>query len=711
MNNFSGYNIHISNELPEWIQKFGEESLNGGSIASAQGVEYLIVEDQYYLEDYQVTRFKKLAKHAVNMNGVEECSKLLIDFNQNDNLIIHKILIKRNDQIIDKLNSAEMQILRREYQAERNILTGDITLSIILNDIKINDLVIVSFSLIFTNEFYVNYFSRLLQLDYGVPIYKFYLTVLFDKKKSIEYKFLNQQENIEWRESQNNNVLIIDKTSVPAKSFLKYEPYWYWKTSYLQIGIKKTWHEVALGYARYFQCSEIKEPILLNLINEIKSDRQNDEQAILSIFHYINNNIRYFSNYNPVDFIKPTDPDTTIQRAYGDCKDLVFLFHTILTHLNINSYPVLVNSVYGKSLNEVCPSGFLFDHAIILVTIDNQDYFMDLTIRQDIDSLKHIYTPYFGYGLVCDEKTECLMAINNQAGCRDTISVSEEYNIVSWEMNNIIFKSTIKLTGLSALKLRKNCADDQEKLQLWNLFKNFYQKFMEIHEIISNEIHSDPLKNNQIIYTVCYRISLKGFRNQGKKYEFEILPMDMLEYVFQTLPANLEENTDFYYGIPFSMDYQIAFTGEEIELLNAEKWIVEDDVFMFSKEAQVNLGSCSLKYQFKRLKEVIPHKDYLGFLANNSRMKELTPTIIYKKNITRPRGAWSRIQSMFYVFIIMACITSFITRNSNSIIQSLIPSRTLPDNTSPPSDLPPCKPWWETYNGDLHSHSPCQKVN
>lgn len=282
------------------------------------------------------------------MEGVEECSKLLINFNPKDNLIIHEIFVIRNNEIVDKLCSAEIQVLRRESQAERNILSGDLTLSIILNDIKINDFIVVSYSSIFLNKFTVSYFNKLISLEYGVPIHKLHLAVIFDKRKPVEYKFLTQQENIEWRESQESNVLIINKVDIPAKSSLKYEPYWYWKLSLLQIGIKATWNELASSYTQYFLCPEIKEPILLKFVEELSASCQDSQAIILAVLNYINKNIRYFSNYNPIDFIKPADPNLTVQRAYGDCKDLVFLFNTILTYLNIKSYPVLVNSTWGK---------------------------------------------------------------------------------------------------------------------------------------------------------------------------------------------------------------------------------------------------------------------------------------------------------------------------------------------------------------------------
>lgn len=313
----------------------------------------------------------------------------------------------------------------------------------------------------------------------------------------------------------------------------------------------------------------------------------------------------------------------------------------------------------------------MFNHAILLVTIDEQDYFIDPTLRQDIDSLKYIYLPDFGYGLICDIKTEGLIEINNQTGCQDTIFVSDEYDILSWEMNAIIFKSTIKLTGFPALKLRKACSDDQSRQQTWNFFNNFYQKFMMIHEVINNEIHDNPLKNNQISYTICYRVSLKGFKNQNKQYAFEIIPMDMFEFVFQSLPANLVEDTDFYYGQPVSVDYHIEFIGEKVELVDADKWIVDDDAFHFSKEVFPRLGNYSIKYQFRRLKEVILYKDYLDFFSSHAKMKEFISTIVEKQKRTQPQP-FQNIQTkpsrppIFFIAILIFFIFSFIAKNYHS---------------------------------------------
>lgn len=622
------YNIDISDDDPVWIEKFSEPHFDECTIAAHAGIKYLHVEEQYYLEDHQITRFKKTIKQPITMSGVEECSKVLIDFNPRNKLYINKIFVYREGQRLDKRNSAEIQVLRRESQAERNVLSGDLTVSIILHDIKVNDIIMVSFSLTYFHEFQVKFFNEIINLEYAVSIHRLFLAVCYDKEK-LAYRLLDEKKcEIQWKEDQEKQILIIQKMDLPAREIKKYEPYWYWKFSYLQVCINKSWQDVAVSYLQYFQCPAINDAQLLKLIDELKQNPVENEKIVLKIFNFIQSNIRYFSNYDPLDFIKPTDPNTTMKRAYGDCKDLVFLFRTVLNCLDIPSFPVLVNSVQGKNLNSLLPSAFIFDHAIILIKIDEKEYFIDPTIRQDINSLEHIFLPKLGYGLVCAEKTEGLRSIENSTECKDTLVISEQYQVLSLEGNDILFRLDMTLTGLLALRIMRNCSDDQSKENFFESFAASYQKIMVINEVVKNKIFF--LKNNQANIILEYRISLRYVvKKKNKIHALEITPVDILENVFFSFPPEIEEGTAFYYGALIDIDYDLEILNAKIKEENVPKVVVENEFFLFSKENLCKTGRNRIKYKFKKIKEVIFPGEYVSFLGHLETMKKVLPTLIF----------------------------------------------------------------------------------
>lgn len=141
------YGIDIDDKAPKWVQNFDKKAYSDYSLEVYEGIKYLLIDKQFKIEEDKIVNYYRTVKQLVSMTGIEICSNILIDFNPKKNsLLLHNILIYRDDNgPINKLLSADLQVLRREYRAEMKVLSGDATLSIILDDIKINDIIDVSF--------------------------------------------------------------------------------------------------------------------------------------------------------------------------------------------------------------------------------------------------------------------------------------------------------------------------------------------------------------------------------------------------------------------------------------------------------------------------------------------------------------------------------------------------------------------------------------
>lgn len=461
-NDLVASNIEKSACIPDWVKILDVvhyEPNESGTIV------YFLVDYQYHVGLNDVTKFSRIIQKPINMEGVQNCSSVMIEFNpKHIQLIIHSIYVTRHQVKMDRLETTEMQVLRREYQAERNIFSGEITLSIILDDIKENDIIEISYSLINSNPIEVRHFNKFIQLEYTVQIARLHQLIISPIK--LQNKFFGEQYPIFETQVNNKFYYEILLNNAPAKKIVNNVLPWEHSLSLLQIGIQSEWKDISTCCKEFFGIMPIKRDILTQLKSEATANDFSTEAIIISIMNYINKNIRYLFNHNVTSDFQSGDPNLVIDRGYGDCKDLVSVFRNLLDAFAIPSAPVLVNSQYGRILDRYLPAINVFDHVILKIICNDKTYYIDPTIRQKVSKLDNLYLPNFGLGLVCDGLAENLVDIKNEVSSDNNISVIDEYHCCSWEKNDFTYESNLMMTGLQALKF-KQTVDNEYESTIW----------------------------------------------------------------------------------------------------------------------------------------------------------------------------------------------------------------------------------------------------
>jgi hypothetical protein len=72
----------------------------------------------------------------------------------------------------------------------------------------------------------------------------------------------------------------------------------------------------------------------------------NDTDALIkSVFHFVQQKIKYIDIENGMNAFRPRDPNMVYKNRQGDCKDMSFLLYSILKHYGINAYIALSASI------------------------------------------------------------------------------------------------------------------------------------------------------------------------------------------------------------------------------------------------------------------------------------------------------------------------------------------------------------------------------
>ena len=113
------------------------------------------------------------------------------------------------------------------------------------------------------------------------------------------------------------------------------------------------------------------------ITDSIVTKEMTDKEKIITIYNYITKEINYsFVSFLNSNFI-PKRPGATCSAKIGDCKDVASLMISMLRHVGIESYYVLVKT-RNFTAHEPVPSMW-FDHVIVGYILDGKLQYMDLT--------------------------------------------------------------------------------------------------------------------------------------------------------------------------------------------------------------------------------------------------------------------------------------------------------------------------------------------
>ena len=73
----------------------------------------------------------------------------------------------------------------------------------------------------------------------------------------------------------------------------------------------------------------------------------------------------------------------------------------MLNEMNIEAYPMLVNTTLKHTITELLPSPIFFDHCVVkVVGKDTRELWYDPTITNQGGTYENVYFPNYKYGLV-----------------------------------------------------------------------------------------------------------------------------------------------------------------------------------------------------------------------------------------------------------------------------------------------------------------------
>ena len=589
---------------------FSQEQIEQGRDFCYLLNKYYVVDDQknadYALMSYTLTQPENLERASVNDMVLEE----------NEYYEIHRIAVIREGEYIDKLPDTNIKILDNENNSNGGVISKSKKINISIRDLRLYDILILEDTRVkvFTEKEFVRrdfvkhiYVTPDTYWAYGKYYYKF----INNRQKKVAYKkfFFRDEEG---------NVLEQPIEYLEQGAFFEFRKENYINPvdpnreifPFIDFATESNWKDLSNYiyplYKDVLEQSDLKS-FAPDLVEKLDKLATLDEKIQFAI-EYVQNNIYYTYNADEMNGHKPQEPAVTYQNKQGDCKAKCVLLKTVLDYLSVPASVVLVNYNADFYLKYYLPSLLSFNHVIVKIHYQGQDYFVDATSRNEFGRLQRRTVLSFCHYMEIGQDKELTVRTPTKF---EYPCIDEHIKLtVENGEGKLVLQTVYRYNRANNMRNYFKQTNKKELIDGWNRFL-FYnlnyvndrseQDIREIFKDVAIKIEKDDKVENEvtILYTAAilkpYFTSKEG-REFLMYFDHSVLKKDIIE--FRHKDSSYWHNYDSeHYVIELYADKPIdtkeKYTIQELELTN--------DYFTYSSKKFIEKTSGKVEISYNPL--------------------------------------------------------------------------------------------------------------
>jgi transglutaminase-like putative cysteine protease len=567
--NFSAPPAWVKTAAPEY-----EASLPASGVSN--GVWYLMLDRQISVTADGDDYYQHSATRVISTNGVDEESQFDITVDPTyQSLTLHSLRVIRDGQAMDQRSVARITALPQETEVRKRVYNGGYNVNILLSDVRVGDIVELAYTIHSRDRIFPGLFSARVAIGWSMPIRWQRIRILAPADRELFFRASDGQGgpveavhgglhefNWEWH----------DLAATTADDDL---PRWYTPWPHLEVSDSRNWSVVAQRVAPLFEVSEPPTPELTALVDGIRRAGGSPEEQALHALQFVQEQIRYVSISIGPGAFRPASPGTVPARRFGDCKDKAQLLAVMLRALGIEAEPALVNTRRGRVLDSELPTPYIFDHAIVRMTLGGQVYWLDGTEEEQYSPLSTESPADYERALVIDPATTELSQIPRPASNVGSKESDVLIDLRAGADQPATLQIRTSYRGKLADSIRRDLANDspaERQSSHVNYIARYYPGAKTSAPIT---IHDDKFANI-VIVSEYYDLDRTFRKNANGKLEFFLQADELYRYV-NTLESSIRT-------APLAVAYPVQ-VRQTVRALLPDKWPVKDEDVAISNPA------------------------------------------------------------------------------------------------------------------------------
>ena len=569
---------------------------------------------RYWLYDIQVDRrarrdqvYVEYVYEALGASLVGEAGRFQIGFNpEYQTLTIHQVELRRDGAWQDRLVPDRISLARRESGFEQDLADGHVTALIVLDDVRIRDVVRIAYTVTGSNPVLDGLLSDWMRFGWQNPMLDGRLRVLLDPgTEPAIYRENGAPEPVVHRRADAVEV-VLEAHGAAAVVDEDHYPAWYQPYPLVQVGAKRRWKDIVDWALLLYPAVDALPAELEDRLAQWR--RLPDDRArVKAALRTVQDEVRYFGVEMGDNTHKPTPPAETWRRRYGDCKDKVYLLVTLLGRMGIDAAPALVTTDRGKAVSDFVPSASVFNHVIARVEVGGDTLWLDPTITQQGGEAGAADLSDYGAALAIATGNDRIEPIapprDRVAG--NGVSVVERYAPKA-DAREVALEIETVYRGDAADSRRRSFANERSE-DLARRYADYYRKRLgELDVVAPPQLQDDRERN---VLKVVERYLLKApFDDEGVSMKGLDVYADALQPA-SVLPPSIARSSPLAFAEPgtYRHEMEVALPerwttgfGKELETLTSP-------AFAYERKTEIGDGHAGLVYEIEvKQSEVAP---------------------------------------------------------------------------------------------------------
>ena len=414
---------------PAWVDLVTSEAhTTTQSDPQTGGQSFALVDTQVNIARSET--FAHVIKEITSDTGVQNGANLQFQWDPSyQELIVHQVTIYRGAERIDRLDLSKFKIIQQERGLNLQVYNGTLSALLFLEDIRVGDRIEYAYTLRGENPAIKEHYAETFLLGSALPVEHRRIRLLCPNTRTLKVKSFGTNLAPTLRVGDNLEQYIWDMTNAPEVTVEDQTPSWYPAYPWIQLSEFANWSDVVKWGCELFENTNLDAPQIAAEIASLRDPEATAPETVQHALDFVQNNIRYLGiEFGPNSY-RPSDPNTVLQRRFGDCKDKAVLFCTLVRGLGYDAVPVLVGTGFRHTLPDLLPAPQDFDHVIVRVIADGRVYWLDPTRSYQHGPIGKRYLPDFGFGLLLQPgETDLTRIPTSFTGFPET-STSEVFHI------------------------------------------------------------------------------------------------------------------------------------------------------------------------------------------------------------------------------------------------------------------------------------------
>ncbi|MEW6703227.1 MAG: DUF3857 domain-containing protein [Pseudomonadota bacterium] len=308
-------------------------------------------------------------------------------------LLLHRVGIVRGQAFIDHTAGAPLRLLQRESGLEHGVVSGVVTATMVLPDVRVGDTLHITCTVEGENPVFAGRYAGWAGWDQAQPVALRHVTLIAPAQRRIHWRWIGDRDGP--RPAPAESIahglrrLHFQGHQLPGVAFEPYLPRDAYPLRWLQFSEFGSWAEVAQWARALFPADAPLPASLAPLLQQLQA-LPTPQERVSQALQWVQAQIRYCSVSLGESSHRPHMPAEVVARRYGDCKDKSFLLARLLQALGIEAHPALVAAQTRQGPLKLLPSPEAFDHVIVQVRLDDREHYLDPTRLGQSGPLEHM---------------------------------------------------------------------------------------------------------------------------------------------------------------------------------------------------------------------------------------------------------------------------------------------------------------------------------